>query len=289
MGIYPEVSLRLARERRDEAGKLLARDSHPSAYRKARERSQRQEARNSLEAVATEWLTKHSPNWSTGWVRRLERELEREAFPYIGASPVAEITAPDLLAVVRRVEARGHLRKTHTVFQVCGRVLRYAVPTGRVERDVSADLREALPPVKTKHFAAITDPREVGPLLRQLDTYSGTLSVPRTADEPGHALERVPGAGHPEEADDDARVPSDGAHDSGRGAGVPARLHRAPVGARHQGSQRQGLQPDGVPARTARDAAGLGQLSGPAPGRGDRARDPEPFTVIQRQPGVCGS
>ena len=177
MGIYPEVSLKLARQRRDEARKLLGRDIDPSAFRKARKQCRRQGARNSFEAVATEWLTKHSPNWSTGWVRRLERELEREAFPYIGASPVAEITAPDLLAVVRRVEARGHLRKAHTVFQVCGRVLRYAVATGRAERDVSADLRGALPPVKTKHFAAITDPREVGPLLRQLDTYSGTLPV----------------------------------------------------------------------------------------------------------------
>ena len=83
---------------------------------------------------------------------------------------------PDLLAVVRRVEARGHLRKAHTVLQVCGRVLRYAVATGRAERDVSSDLRGALPPVKTKHFAAITDPKEVGPLLRQLDGYSGNAT-----------------------------------------------------------------------------------------------------------------
>ena len=347
MGIYPEVSLKLARQRRDEARKLLARDIDPSAYRKARKQSRRQGARNSFEAVATEWLTKHSPNWSTGWIRRLEHELGREVFPYIGASPVAQLTAPDLLAVVRRVEARGHLRKAHTVFQVCGRVLRYAVATGRAKRDVSSDLRGALPPVKTKHFAAITDPKEVGPLLRQLDTYSGTLpvrcalrlaplvfvrlgelvtaewdgidleggrvalhgdedrqaacgalgapggrdpprgsspdgapplrlserapSTPGTADGPRHALERVPGVGHPEGADDDARVPGDGAHDSGRGAGVPARLHRAPVGPRRQGSQRPGLQPDGVPARSARHDAGVGRLSGPPPGRGDRA------------------
>ena len=81
MGIYPDVSLKLARQRRDEARKLLARDIDPSAYRKARKQSRRQGVRNSFEAVATEWLTKHSPNWSTGWVRRLERELEREAFP----------------------------------------------------------------------------------------------------------------------------------------------------------------------------------------------------------------
>ena len=120
MGIYPEVSLKLARQRRDEARKLLARDIDPSAYRKAQKRSRRQWARNSFEAVASEWLAKHSPNWSTGWVRRLESELGRDVFPYIGASPVAELTAPDLLAVVRRVEARGHLRKAHTILQTCG-------------------------------------------------------------------------------------------------------------------------------------------------------------------------
>ena len=101
----------------------------------------------------------------------------RDVFPYVGAGPVAELTAPDLLAVVRRVEKRGHLRTAHNVLRTCGRVLRYAVATGRAERDVSWDLRGALPPVRTKHFAAITDPKEVGPLLRQLDGYSGTLPV----------------------------------------------------------------------------------------------------------------
>ena len=177
MGIYPEVSLKLARERRDEARKLLARDVDPSAYRKARKRARRQRDENSFEAVAVEWTTKHSPNWSEGWVRRVERELAREVFPYIGARAVTDITAPELLTAVRRVEARGHLRKAHTVYQICGRVLRYAVATGRAERDVSEDLRGALPPVRTKHFAAITDPKEVGPLLRQLDAYAGTLPV----------------------------------------------------------------------------------------------------------------
>ena len=171
MGIYPEVSLKLARRRRDEARKLLARDIDPSAYRKAQKQSKRQWARNSFEAVAAEWLAKHSPNWSTGYARRLESELVRDVFPYVGARPVAELTAPDLLAVVRRVEKRGHLRTAHNVLRTCGRVLRYAVATGRAERDVSWDLRGALPPVRTKHFAAITDPKEVGPLLRQLDGY----------------------------------------------------------------------------------------------------------------------
>ena len=177
MGIYPEVPLRLARQRRDEARKLLARDIDPSAHRKAQKRSRRELAGNSFEAVATEWLAKHSPNWSAGYLKRLEREFRHDVFPYIGSKPVAELAAPELLAVVRRVEERGHLPMAHKILQTCGRVLRYAVATGRAERDVSWDLRGALPPMKVRHFAAITDPKEVGPLLRLLDGYSGTLPV----------------------------------------------------------------------------------------------------------------
>ena len=157
--------------------------------------------------------------------------------------------------MVRRVEARGHLRKAHNVFQVCGRVLRYAVATGRAEREVSADLRGALPPVKTKHFAAITDPKEVGPLLRQLDGYTGTLPVrcalrlaPLVFVRLGELVAAEWAGIHLEGAEwrytvtknDDARVPGHGAHDSGRGAGLPARLHRAPVGPRRQGSHPNG-------------------------------------------------
>ena len=350
MGIYPEVPLKLARRRRDEARKLLARDIDPSAYRKAQKQSKRQWARNSFEAVAAEWLAKHSPNWSTGYARRLESELVRDVFPYVGARPVAELTAPDLLAVVRRVEKRGHLRTAHNVLRTCGRVLRYAVATGRAERDVSWDLRGALPPVRTKHFAAITDPKEVGPLLRQLDGYSGTLPVRCalrlaplvfvrlgelvTAEWAGIDLEGAewrytvtktgtphvvplarqtvailrevhPLTGHHRYVFPNARHPHrelpmsrgtlwsafralDIPRDRmtmhgframartilGRGARLPARLHRAPAGPRGEGSQRPGLQPHGVPARATRDDADLGRLSGPAQGRGrDRAGD----------------
>ena len=177
MGIYPEVSLKLARERRDEARKLLAREIDPSAYRKARKQSKRQWASNSFEAVATEWLAKHSPNWSARYVWRIECDLGKDVFPWIGANPVAELTAPELLAALRRIEERGHLDMAHRTLQLCGRILRYAVATGRAERDVSWDLRGAFPPVKRRHFAAITDPKEVGPLLRLLDGYVGTLPV----------------------------------------------------------------------------------------------------------------
>ncbi len=94
-----------------------------------------------------------------------------------GARPIAELAAPDLLSVLRRIEERGTLRVAHDVLQTCGRVWRYAVATGRAERDVSWDLRGALAPAKRKHLAAITDPKEVGPLLRVLDGYRGSLTV----------------------------------------------------------------------------------------------------------------
>ena len=149
----------------------------PSAYRKAQKQSKHQWAQNSFEAVAREWLAKHSPNWTTGHADRTRRELEQNVFPWIGARPIADLTAPDLLAVVRRIEERGLLNMAHGNLQMCGRVWRYAVATGRAERDVSWDLRGALPPAKVSHFAAITEPKQVGPLLRVLDGYRGTLPV----------------------------------------------------------------------------------------------------------------
>ena len=94
-------------------------------------------------------------------------------FPYIGSKPVATIKAADLLAVLRRVEARGKIETTHRTRSLCGRVLRYAVATGRAERDVTGDLRGALTPLDTKNHAAITDPKRIGDLLRAIDGYSG--------------------------------------------------------------------------------------------------------------------
>ena len=103
--------------------------------------------------------------------------MERDIFPWMGSQPVAAITAPELLAVVRRIEQRGALESAHRALRICGQVFRYALATGRSQRDPSGDLRGALPPVKGKHFAAITDTKQVGPLLRVLDGYQGTLIV----------------------------------------------------------------------------------------------------------------
>ena len=177
LGLYPDVPLKLARQRREEARRLLAQAIDPSAYRKAQKQSKRLWAQNSFEAVGREWLARHSPNWTPAHATRVRRQLERDVFPWIGSDPIAEIQAPELLAVVRRIEERGTLKMAHDTLQICGRVWRYGVATGRAERDPSSDLRGALPPAKGKHLPAITDPKEVGPLLRLLDGYRGTLPV----------------------------------------------------------------------------------------------------------------
>ena len=111
------------------------------------------------------------------WALLILARLENDVFPWIGKKPVADLLAPDLLAVVRRVEGRGAGETAHRVLQNIGQVLRYAVITGRADRDVSADLRGALAPVRGKNLAAIVEPAKVGPLLRMLDSYEGSFIV----------------------------------------------------------------------------------------------------------------
>lgn len=138
--------------------------------------SRAERAANSLEAVAREWFEKRGRTW----VRKADRviaRLENDVFPWIGGHPVAEVTAPDLLSVVRRVEVRGAVETAHRVLAICGQVFRYAIVTGRAASDPSRDLRGALPPVKPQHLAAVTEPKRVGALLRAIDGYEGTLTV----------------------------------------------------------------------------------------------------------------
>ena len=177
LGVYPDVSLKDARERRDEARKLLANEVDPSENRKAKKAAKLERAANSFEVVAREWFGKHSPNWSANHSDRIIRRLERDIFPWIGGKPIADITAPQLLEVIRRIEQRGALETAHRALGNCGQVFRYAIATGRAERDPSGDLRGALPPVKGKHFASVTEPKKVAEVLRALDGYEGTLTV----------------------------------------------------------------------------------------------------------------
>lgn len=189
LGVYPEVTLAGrkdkstgewidgARDKRDKARRLLAEGIDPSEHRKAINSARGEQAANSFEIVAREWFGKHAPNWAASHADRIIRRLENDVFPWIGARPIAKVTAPELLAVIRRIEARGALETAHRVLRSCGRVFRYAIATGRADRDVSLDLRGALPPVKGGHRAAITEPKLVAELLQAIDGYQGTFPV----------------------------------------------------------------------------------------------------------------
>lgn len=177
LGVYPDVSLKDARERRDEARKLVANGVNPSENRKIQKSARADLVANSFEVIAREWFAKFASTWASNHGDRIIRRFERDIFPWMGGRPVAEITAPELLAVVRRIENRGALETAHRALGNCGQVFRYAVATGRAERDPSGDLRGALPPVKGTHFAATTEPKRVAEILRALDGYEGTLTV----------------------------------------------------------------------------------------------------------------
>jgi integrase len=173
LGVYPEISLKAARERRDEARVMLAQGINPSAKRQATKAAPAE----SFEAIAREWFAKFSPGWAPGHSEKIIRRLERDVFPWIGGRPLRDIAAPELLAVLRRIEERGALDTAHRAHQNCGQVFRYAIATGRAERDPSADLRGALPPARGGHYPTLTDPAAIGALLRAMDGYQGGIVV----------------------------------------------------------------------------------------------------------------
>ncbi len=173
LGTYPDVSLADARERRDDARKLVARDLDPGDVKKAQKAAEKEAGRNTFEAVAREWYIKHSPSWVEGHRTKIIARLERDVFPYIGRRAVSAVSAPEILALLRRIEARGALDTAHRAHQNVSAVLRYAVATGRAERDPAADLRGALPPAQEKHYPTISDPKGIGALMRAIVEYDG--------------------------------------------------------------------------------------------------------------------
>jgi integrase len=177
LGVYPAVNLKDARNRRDEARKLLANGIDPSENRKAQKSARADRAANSFEAVAREWFAKYSPTWAASHASKIIQRLEKDVFPWLGGKPIAEITAPELLTALRRIENRGALDTAHRAHQNCGQIFRYGIATGRCDRDPAGDLRGALAPAKHEHFASITEPAAVGELLRAIDGFRGTLVV----------------------------------------------------------------------------------------------------------------
>ena len=186
LGTYPETGLRDARDKRDEARKLIAAGGDPSAARKTdkADRAQVRQAQaladaglpgpGTFEHVAREWLTTvHEAKVSPGHAERTRIRLEQDAFPWIGRRPIGELEAPEVLQCLRRVEARGAIETAHRIKDACGQVFRYGVAIGACQRNPAADLRDALRPVPARHHAAIVDPVGAGKLLRDVMAYEG--------------------------------------------------------------------------------------------------------------------
>jgi integrase len=174
-GVYPEVGLKAARKKRDDARYQLGKGIDPAQARKAEKISLA--GAESFEAIAREWHAKFSPGWVASHGDRILRRLEIDIFPWLGKRPITEIKAPELLAVLRRIESRGAQETAHRAMQNCGQVFRYAVATGRAERNPTGDLRGALPPPQEKHHASIIEPKRVAELLRAIDSYRGFLAT----------------------------------------------------------------------------------------------------------------
>lgn len=173
LGVYPAVSLADARKGRDQARAALREGKDPSAIKQATKRHAVLAGGNTFEAIAREWLGMQQKSFAEATHKKALTTLETMIFPWLGAMPIAEITAPDLLSVLRRIESRGAHETAHRAKARCGQVFRYAIATGRALRDPSADLRGALAPVVTTNYATLTDPKHVGELLRAIDEYSG--------------------------------------------------------------------------------------------------------------------
>ena len=168
LGAYPDVSLKRAREKRDEARRRLADGVDPSVHRKIAEESRAE----TFEVIAREWLAMRAKT-TAAVTQSKALWLMEMLFPHIGRRPIREVTPPELLAALRKIEARGHHESAHRAKQKCGQIFRYAIATGRAERDISADLRGALVPVVSRNHSSLTNPAEVGALLRAIDGYEG--------------------------------------------------------------------------------------------------------------------
>ena len=171
LGVYPDVSLKSARERRDAVRQQLSAGIDPGQARKAQKLAVA--GADSFEAIAREWHTKFSSGWVESHGDRILRRFENNLFPWLGRRPVADIRAPELLSVLRRIESRGAVETAHRAMQNCGQVFRYAIATGRAERNPTGDVRGALPPPKERHHASIIEPKRIGALLRAIDAYAG--------------------------------------------------------------------------------------------------------------------
>lgn len=181
LGVYPEVRLKDAREQQEEMRKLLSRGVDPSQSRKAEKAARANRAANDFEAVARDWYLRQAGGWSPVHKDRLLRLFERDIFPWIGSRPIAEIEAPELLTVIRRIEDRGAIETAHRALSYCGWVFRYGISRGLMKFSPAPNLKGALVPTRgdkrQQHLAAVTEPRRLAEILRAFDGYQGMFIV----------------------------------------------------------------------------------------------------------------
>lgn len=173
LGVYPKVSLRAARLERDRLQAELKKGVDPAVEKQALKAVERATG-ETFQLIAEEWHKKFRHTWADNTAKTVLERLQKDIFPYIGAQPIREITPPELLAVIRRIESRGAVETARRDLQKCGEIFRYALATGRAERDIAADLRGAIAPPKKRHFASIHEPKDIGELLRAIDGYQGS-------------------------------------------------------------------------------------------------------------------
>lgn len=179
LGVYPDISLAEARNRRQEARTMVAKGIDPSADRKVVKEQKAERLANSVESIAREWHKHMIGNkaWSADHAATIMTRLEKDVFPWIGSKPLAEVTAKEIKAILDRVRSRGVIETARRVRTIMGQVYTYAIATDRANYDISAGFKGYLPPTsKTrKHMASVTDPKELAPLLRAMDGYQGGL------------------------------------------------------------------------------------------------------------------
>ena len=177
LGTYPAISLKQARKIKDDARQLIAQGIDPSENKKAIKATKLGAAANSFEVIALEWIASHMANKASSHADKVKRRFETYIFPWLGNKAISDITAPEVLLCVKRVQNANKLETAARTLQATGQVFRYAVQTGRAIRDITADLKGALPAAQVKHMAAFTEPQEVAQLLRALDGFKGSLVV----------------------------------------------------------------------------------------------------------------
>jgi integrase len=177
LGVFPEISLKGARDKHREARSLLDQGVDPSQERKSVKLTCHSSAANTFEAIGREWFEVKMLDKSEGHQRRTKSTLEKDLYPYVGSQPITSVTAPELLAALRRIESRDAVDMAHQAKRIAGKVFRYAIVTGRAQRDPSSDLNGALKETMRSHFSAIVDPVGVGKLMTAIDSYHGSPVV----------------------------------------------------------------------------------------------------------------